>query len=331
VARIIVELTNRCNLKCQHCFDERHAAHGDLPLRLLYMVLEEGHACGIGEICFTGGEPTLHRHFAEILDRVCGQGYGFSFVSNGMNFGKICPLIRRYRDSFMGLTFSLDGATQATHDRIRGKGSFRRVMQAASHCLFNELPFTFNMVLTAWNRQEVAALIDLAERLGGNGVRFGHLMFTEDTASRGLDLSPQERKDVEVEIRALQSTANVTVGMAPGYYHESPFFPCAPLELEEYNLDYRGNLTLCCQLSGLSGPNSGDDILGSLNETSLSEALSGVQQRVRIYLEEKRRYVAQGGFTDLDHFPCFYCVKYLGKVEWLKNNSRHSWTIVPPE
>ena len=26
MARIVIELTNRCNLSCQHCFEERHAA-----------------------------------------------------------------------------------------------------------------------------------------------------------------------------------------------------------------------------------------------------------------------------------------------------------------
>ena len=327
MARIIVELTNRCNLSCQHCFDERHAAQGDLPLPILDKVLEEGHACGVEEICFTGGEPTVHRHFAEIVRRVCGRGYGFSFVSNGMNFAKICPLVLRYRDAFKGVTFSLDGAAEATHDKIRGKGSYRRVLQATSLCFFSDISFTFNMVLTAWNRPEVAALADLAERLGAYGVRFGHLMFTEDTANRGLDLSPQERTDVEVEIRTLQNTASVAVGMAPGYYHESPLFPCAPLELDEYNLDYRGNLTLCCQLSGLSGPNAGDDVLGSLQEMSLSEAIKRVQQRVGVYLDDKRRRVAQGDFAELDHFPCFYCVKYLGKADWLKNQPRHSWSV----
>ena len=100
-------------------------------------------------------------------------------------------------------------------------------------------------------------MVSLAERLGSGGVRFGHLMPTYDTAARGLDLSPQERRDVEAEIWGLQKSAAVPVGMAPGYFSESPFFPCAPLELKEFNLDYRGNLTLCCHLSGYSGSKSG--------------------------------------------------------------------------
>jgi MoaA/NifB/PqqE/SkfB family radical SAM enzyme len=91
MARIVIELTNRCNLHCQHCYEERHAATGDLSLAMVDKVLQEGKSCGIDHLAFTGGEPTLHRQFAEIIRRVCGAGYTFSFVSNGMNFPQLYP------------------------------------------------------------------------------------------------------------------------------------------------------------------------------------------------------------------------------------------------
>ena len=34
MTRLVIELTNRCNLRCQHCFAERHATTGDLPLTI---------------------------------------------------------------------------------------------------------------------------------------------------------------------------------------------------------------------------------------------------------------------------------------------------------
>ena len=84
--RIVIELTNRCNLSCGHCFDERHAATGDLSLAVLEKVLREGKSCGIEQVSFTGGEPTIHRRFREIIERVAEAGYPFSFVSNGTTF-----------------------------------------------------------------------------------------------------------------------------------------------------------------------------------------------------------------------------------------------------
>ena len=70
MARIVIELTNRCNLSCGHCFDERHAATGDLSLEILEKVLREGKGCGIEQVSFTGGEPTIHRQFKDIIDLV---------------------------------------------------------------------------------------------------------------------------------------------------------------------------------------------------------------------------------------------------------------------
>jgi MoaA/NifB/PqqE/SkfB family radical SAM enzyme len=188
-----------------------------------------------------------------------------------------------------------------------------------------DIPFTFNMVLTAQNRGEVAAMVELAERLGSRGVRFGHLMPTPETALHQLDLSPRERRTVEEEIWRLQKQARVLVGMAPGYFHASPFFSCAPLALQEVNLDYRGNLTLCCQLSGYSGATAKADLIGNLQELSLTEAWARFGQRVTQYLTDKRERVQQGLFSALDHFPCWYCVQYLDKVPWLKQMPKHPW------
>jgi MoaA/NifB/PqqE/SkfB family radical SAM enzyme len=329
MARMVIELTNRCNLRCQHCFDERHAATGELTWGIIDTVLREAKACGIDHLAFTGGEPTLHRQFAAIVRAVCAADYTFSFVSNGITFPQLYALLIEQRPHFRGVTFSLDGAREATHDRLRGHGSFRQVLRAASICLVKALPFTLNMVLTAHNRPEVAEMIWLAARLGSAGVRFGWLMPTPETALHGLDLTPQERRVVEAEIRRLQQTAPVGVGLAPGYYAESPFFPCGPLELQEYNLDYRGNLTLCCQLSGYAGGTPGTDMVGNLHDMSLAEACARFHQRVATYLADKRAKVNRGAFGALDHFPCWYCVQYLDKVPGLKRVPRHPWAHAP--
>jgi MoaA/NifB/PqqE/SkfB family radical SAM enzyme len=323
--RIVIELTNRCNLSCGHCFDERHAASGDLSLEVIDKVLREGKSCGIEQLSFTGGEPTIHRGFEEIVERVSAAGYRFSFVSNGTSFPKIYPLLLKQCGCFLGVTFSLDGAREETHDRLRGKGSYRSVMRAASICNFKDLPFTFNMVLTAQNRNEIGEMVWLAERLGSGGVRFGHLMPTQETVLRQLDLSPQERREVESEIWRLRSCASLPVGIAPGYFTEAPFFPCGPLELEEYNLDYNGNLTLCCQLSGNSGINQGADVMGNLHQMSLAEACERFRQRTAKYLADKQDKISNEQFTELDHFPCWYCLKYLGKTSWLNNFPNHPW------
>jgi MoaA/NifB/PqqE/SkfB family radical SAM enzyme len=325
MAGLVMELTNRCQLRCLHCFDERHAASGELAWPILEAVLREGKSCGIGHLAFTGGEPTLHRQFAAVVRATCAAGYTFSFVSNGVTLPHLLPLLLQHRHGFRGVTFSLDGAREATHNRLRGPGSYRRVMQAASLCMRKGLPFTFNMVLTAYSRPEVPAMVTLATRLGAAGVRFGWLMPTHETARRGLDLSPRECRAAEAEVRALQRQAPIAVGLGPGHFSAAPFFPCGPLELEEYNLNYRGELTLCCQLSGYTGGAPETDVVGDLREIGLAEAVARFRQRVARYLADKRDRLRRGAFGGLDHFPCWYCVKSLGKAAGLSAIPGHPW------
>jgi hypothetical protein len=100
--------------------------------------------------------------------------------------------------------------------------------------------------------------------------------------------------------------------MAAGYFSEQPLFPCAPLRIAEYNLDYLGNVTLCCQLSGHSSLLREDHSIGNLHEITLAEACTGFQRRVDTYIADKQRWLREVGLSELEHFPCHYCVKYVG-------------------
>jgi MoaA/NifB/PqqE/SkfB family radical SAM enzyme len=321
MARIVVELTNRCNLRCQHCIEERHAATGDLPVNILEKVLREAKLCNVGQLSFTGGEPTLHREFSIIVQRLCSAGYTFSLISNGSTFPRVYPLLEEYRNWFKGVSFSLDGAREQTHDSLRGSGSFRQVMRAVSICVVRHLPFTFNMVLTSKNRHEIAEMIELAWRLGGGGLRFGHLISTPATSILGLDLSPAERRETEDEIWKLKKDSPLPVGIAPGYHRSTPFFACGPLLMEEYNLDYRGNLTFCCHLSGCSGKLRGSDFIGSLQEISLAEACVRFAERVAAYVADRQKAVRCEEFERPDRSPCRYCFEYFGAAPRLEARS----------
>jgi MoaA/NifB/PqqE/SkfB family radical SAM enzyme len=325
VPRLVIELTNRCNLRCGHCFQERHAATGELSAAVLEKLVREGKDCGIEQVSFTGGEPTLHRRFRAIVDAFAAAGYRFSFVTNGATFPRLYPFLSKHREHFAGVTFSLDGAREATHDALRGAGSYRQVLRAASICVARTLPFTFNMVLTRENRHEIAEMVSLADALGSDAVRFGHLMPTPDTTVRGIELTPGERRTVEADIWELRRTARIPVGMAPGYFSEDPLFACGPLALDEYNVDYSGNMTLCCQLSGNSGPNGPEDMIADLNVDSLREACERFRVRVAAYLDDKRERIRTKALTEIEHFPCWYCLNYLGKTRWLNQFPSHAW------
>jgi MoaA/NifB/PqqE/SkfB family radical SAM enzyme len=296
-----------------------------LPLDILDRIVAEAKATGFEQLAFTGGDPTVHPQFPEVLRRTFEAGYQFSIVTNGWNFVSVYPRILPYREQLSIITFSLDGATEATHDRLRGKGSYQRVMRAISVCVAENLPFTFNMMVTAHNRHELAEMARLAARLGSRGLRFGHLMPALLTTLRNFDLSPAERKEVEAEVRSLVAECPVPIVMAPGYFTTS-LFPCTPLQMQEVNIDCRGNMTKCCQLSGHGEGVGQADIIGNLRDMSFARAYQQMVKENEQFREQKMRHLASGSFKETDFFPCWYCSLYYKKVDWLKQFSNHAWS-----
>ena len=322
---ILIELTNRCNLSCQHCLDGRHRGDGELKIEILERILQNARGHGFDHLSFTGGEPTLHPRFTEMLTMVSEAGYNFGFVTNGWNFTRIYEKLLPHHNRLTGITFSLEGAREETHDRLRGKGSYRRVMQAISICVVKDIPFTFNTVITSHNRGELHEIAEIATKLGSRGLRFGHLISTPRIVSGNMDLSPVERRQTEVIIWQLQKTFSIPIVMAPGYY-TTELFPCAPLQMQEINIDWRGNITMCCNLSGHGEDVGNDDIMGNLSEMSFSEAYGRLVQANGKFQKEKLEHHSNGKFRDSDYFPCWYCLNYFKKVDWLKKFPSNDWS-----
>lgn len=326
--KVIVELTNRCNLNCYHCFTGRHGGRDDLPLAVLEQILAQAKLYDFTQIGFTGGDPTIYRQFARAVQLTCEAGYQWGFNTNGWNFAQTYAQLLPYREQLTVITFSLDGASQATHDQLRGQGSYRRVLQAMSICVVHELPFTVNMVITAHNRHELAAMAQLVHQLGGQGLRFGHLMPSPITTGMDFDLSPEARKVVEAEIHELRRQAPLPIAMAPGY-HTTDLFPCAPLHLQELNIDCQGNLTTCCHLSGHGSPEASpvgnNDLIGNLTTMSFSELYQQLVAENRHFHQQKRARLAAGAFQDADYFTCWYCFNHYKKVDWLQKHQTNHW------
>jgi MoaA/NifB/PqqE/SkfB family radical SAM enzyme len=315
---ILVELTNHCNLSCKHCFDRRHSAGGYLDIGTLETILKNAKQHGFDYLSLTGGEPTLHPEFQKILSMAMSAGYQVGFVTNGWNFVDIYTQMPDVLPQTSSINFSLDGAKESTHDALRRRGSYRHVMHAVSICTVKDIPFTFNSVVTAGNYVEIEALVELSAKLGSRGIRFGYLIPTQKSLAENLVLDHSQLKDIPAEIITLQKKYEIPVILAPGFYNHN-LFPCAPLQENEFNIDWQGNLTLCCHLSGCGADTSTKDIIGNLNEISFKEATRKLNQLVGQFHQDKKEHHNDPHFKDTDYFSCWYCLNYFEKVGWLKN------------
>ena len=75
-------------------------------------------------------------------------------------------------------------------------------------------------------------------------------MLSPTTSALSLD----EQRAAEQEIAILARIFKMNIGIDVGYYNvDETRPPCAPLAGVSMNIDYRGRLSLCCNLSGFRG------------------------------------------------------------------------------
>ncbi len=130
---ICIKLSMRCNARCRHC-NIHHPEHA-LPelstAQWIEVLVQLRHWLGAGApLTMTGGEMLLRRDLFDILEAARQLGFNLHLLSNGWS------LDAERADRLMALdpqTFhvSLDGATTATHDFLRGLEGFGVRAQAA--------------------------------------------------------------------------------------------------------------------------------------------------------------------------------------------------------
>ncbi len=123
-----------CNIECTHCFissSPRNRSHEMMSLGDVQARLDEARQLGVREYYFTGGEPFMNRDMLPILEATLQQGPA-TVLTNGMLLRpEVCRKLRELFDASdysLDLRVSLDGFDRESHDAIRGKGVWDRVM-----------------------------------------------------------------------------------------------------------------------------------------------------------------------------------------------------------
>ncbi len=314
--KVIFELTNLCNFSCVHCFRTESKRGTFLPLELVGNVLDGiVRYRSVDLVALTGGEPTLHPRFGDLLDLIVDRGHPFAMVTNGWDLERSFAPILRLRDSVANLTFSLDGAYELTHDAIRRRpGSYRRVMKAVTLCRHHGIPVHLNMVVTRTNRGEVEPMAVLAARLGCEALAFGYCQPTPDAVAAGLVLDVRERFGLEAEVADLAEVFRMEVVLAGDHVSPSPSYRCPQLLLQELNVDYRGRLTACCMLSAYRGGTPDTDVVADLTQLEFADAYSRLLETVTTVHREKLEAARAGEPSVVDRFICTHCLKRYRKV-----------------
>lgn len=327
---LTIEVTGKCNLRCLHCLRDRTGKPKDLPFSLFRKILWQALKYRKPYIALTGGEPTIHKGFFKMLDLLGKEGFSYHFVTNGTTFGKLYKkILPCMKKGLSRVCFSLDGASERTHERIRGKGTYRKALEAIAICKAKRIPFTVQMVVNRLNRHELEDMARLASKMGFEKLYFCHMQPAFGNITYNISLPPKEWLKVEDEIKELSSTFSVPIEISAGYFDETPIGHCQFMQGGALNVDYNGNLTFCCQMSNLFDSSKKKDIICSLKNTSLAEGHKKLIDMTARLNKKRINALQKGKLSWLDNFHCWFCFKEFSKVDWMRSLKDCPWTEDP--
>ncbi|MGO8987902.1 MAG: radical SAM protein [bacterium] len=93
---INLDLTSACNFSCHFCVDSRLVNAGKtLTLEEVKKTIDTLYSHGLlSVILIGGGEPTLHRHFGQIVRYIKGKGLQVGIVTNGSQLERIEAVVQ---------------------------------------------------------------------------------------------------------------------------------------------------------------------------------------------------------------------------------------------
>lgn len=174
-------ITQRCNLRCVMCDQWRiceenpELVKSELKTAELKKLIVDLKELGSKIIILTGGEPFLRQDVFDLIEYAKRLDLSVLIDSNGSLITE--RIARGIRSSGLdGISVSIDGADQKTHDYHRGvDGAFEKAIHGVRNLLKfknEDLKVAIVTTITRQNFKELPKIVDLANYLGVYGVRF---------------------------------------------------------------------------------------------------------------------------------------------------------------
>lgn len=158
-----VEITSHCNLSCSYCYylNNPGVVYADLTTDAWLELFDEFAACQVMQLSFCGGEPLWRDDFASLVDGVVARRMRYDLLTNGCLLTRemACHLRESRRCDMVQV--SLDGARAATHEALRGTGSFEPALAAIELLQSLQLPVTVRVTIHPENIEDLPALARL--------------------------------------------------------------------------------------------------------------------------------------------------------------------------
>lgn len=246
---IFFHILTRCNLHCRHCYinPDQHGT-ATLPLNTINAWMNAfGSKIKQANIIFLGGEPTLHPDLSSAIKSAGRIGcQSITVDTNGYLFNDI--LLKVEPDELNFISFSLDGATPQTNDRLRGKGSYDTCIAGIKKAIRKGFHTSLIYTVSRHNINELEQMIPLVKDLGIDrffiqviGIRGksagNDAQKLQLTADRWLNVIPPVAEKI--------AASGIVVTYPKVFLSSEEKFECAGLCAENYFIFPNGRVYRC--------------------------------------------------------------------------------------
>ncbi len=190
-----VDLTNRCNLTCPVCFANANVAgyiyEPDLEqVRTMLNTLRGERPVDGRVVQFSGGEPTIHPQFFQILSMARDMGFThIQAATNGIELANIEFARQAKAAGLATLYLQFDGVTDDIYRRVRGQSLLSIKMQVIENCRATGMKVVFvPTIVKGLNDDQVGDIVRVAiENVDTvSGISFQPVAFTGRIAKHEL-------------------------------------------------------------------------------------------------------------------------------------------------
>lgn len=204
--KALIQLTERCNLHCIHCFLSANKSGNDLNLKDIQIAISRLKLLGVKKVTLTGGEPLLHKNIVEICESFINNNFKITICTNGTLITD--ELIYKLKDlKNIKFNVSIDGFSKNSIEKFRGKENiYEKLITNIKKLSFNNLLkglITTPNIFANW--QEYIDLCYFAKNIGANFVIVNPL----SEFGRGVNSKSTYAHSTEIIKKIKEKTSNL--------------------------------------------------------------------------------------------------------------------------
>lgn len=182
---VVWNMTNRCNLKCRHCYidAEDREYSNELTTEEAKAFIDDLGEMQVPVLLFSGGEPLVRQDLYELGAYAASKGIRPVISTNGT---LITPeAARKIKEAgFQYVGVSIDGA-EATHDYFRNmKGAYARALEGIRNSMAAGNKTGIRFTINKDNFADLPAVLEMVEKEGIPRFCMYHLVY----AGRGREM-----------------------------------------------------------------------------------------------------------------------------------------------